>query len=154
VTRADERTIDIGGVLPLAIGLGGLAVGTAFGWDSRLVDALVTPPPIIRAVLVGAGVLVGLWLLRSSIDRLRLSRDRRGSVAVGPGAVGPGVAEPDVAGMVRGIRLTFLAVAALAAAIGWLLGHPLPLVLALVIGGVDVLETSFLLLVVTFRSDR
>jgi hypothetical protein len=154
VTRADERTIDIGGVLPLAIGLGGLAVGTAFGWDSRLVDALVTPPPIIRAVLVGAAVLVGLWLLRSSIDRLRLSRDRRGSVAVGPGAVGPGVAEPDVAGMVRGIRLTFLAVAALAAAIGWLLGHPLPLVLALVIGGVDVLETSFLLLVVTFRSDR
>jgi hypothetical protein len=145
VTQVDERTIDVGAVLPLAIGLGGLAVGTAFGWDSRLVAALVSPPPIIRAMLVGAAVLVGLWLLRSSIERLQGSRDRRRAAVRD---------EPDVAGMVRGIRLTFLAVAALAAAFGWLIGHPLPLVLALVIGGVDVLETSFLLLVVTFRSGR
>jgi hypothetical protein len=144
VTQADERTIDIGALLPLTIGLGGLAVGTVFGWDSRLVDALVAPPPIIRAVLVGIAVLVGLWLLRASIDRLRVSRDLPAVATLGP----------DVAGMVRGIRLTFLAVAAFAAAIGWLIAHPLPLVLALVIGGVDVIETSFLLLVVTFRSAR
>lgn len=144
MTQADERTIDIGALLPLTIGLGGLAVGTAFGWDSRLVDALVAPPPIIRAVLVGIAVLVGLWLLRASIDRLRVSRDLPAVATLGP----------DVAGMVRGIRLTFLAVAAFAAAIGWLMAHPLPLVLALVIGGVDVIETSFLLLVVTFRSAR
>ena len=144
MTQADERTIDIGALLPLTIGLGGLAVGTAFGWDSRLVDALVAPPPIIRAVLVGIAVLVGLWLLRASIDRLRVSRDLPAVATLGP----------DVAGMVRGIRLTFLAVAAFAAAIGWLIAHPLPLVLALVIGGVDVIETSFLLLVVTFRSAR
>lgn len=144
VTQADERTIDIGALLLLTIGLGGLAVGTAFGWDSRLVDALVAPPPIIRAVLVGIAVLVGLWLLRASIDRLRVSRDLPAVATLGP----------DVAGMVRGIRLTFLAVAAFAAAIGWLIAHPLPLVLALVIGGVDVIETSFLLLVVTFRSAR
>jgi hypothetical protein len=144
VTQADERTIDIGALLPLTIGLGGLAVGTAFGWDSRLVDALVAPPPIIRAVLVGIAVIVGLWLLRASIDRLRVPRDLPAVATLGP----------DVAGMVRGIRLTFLAVAAFAAAIGWLIAHPLPLVLALVIGGVDVIETSFLLLVVTFRSAR
>jgi hypothetical protein len=144
VTHADERTIDIGALLPLTIGLGGLAVGTAFGWDSRLVDALVAPPPTIRAVLVGIAVIVGLWLLRASIDRLRVSRDLPAVATLGP----------DVAGMVRGIRLTFLAVAAFAAAIGWLIAHPLPLVLALVIGGVDVIETSFLLLVVTFRSAR
>jgi hypothetical protein len=144
VTQADERTIDIGALLPLTIGLGGLAVGTAFGWDSRLVDALVAPPPIIRAVLVGIAVIVGLWLLRASIDRLRVSRDLPAVATLGP----------DVAGMVRGIRLTFLAVAAFAAAIGWLIAHPLPLVLALVIGGVDVIETSFLLLVVTLRSAR
>jgi hypothetical protein len=144
VTRADERTIDIRAVLPFAIGLAGLAAGTAFGWDSRLVDALVSPLPIVRAILVGAAVVVGLWLLRSSIRRLRASPLQRESPA----------AETDVAGMVRGIRLVFLAVAAFAAAIGWLLAHPLPLVLALVIGGVDVIETSFLLLVVTFRSNR
>jgi hypothetical protein len=144
LTQADERTIDVRAVLPLAIGLAGLAVGTAFGWDSRLVDALVTPPPIIRAILVGAAVVIGLWLLRSSIQRLRRTPSRRDGA----------IPEPDLAGMVRGIRLTFLAVAALAAAIGWLVAHPLPLVLALVIGGVDVIETSFLLLVVTFRSNR
>jgi hypothetical protein len=144
MTHADERRVDVGAVLPLTIGLAGLAVGTAFGWDSRLVDALVTPPAVIRAILVGAGVLTGLWLLRASIHRLRTAPLRRASPA----------SEPDAAGMVRGIRLTFLAVAAFAAATGWLVGHPLPLVLALVIAGVDVLETSFLLLVVTFRSDR
>ena len=53
--------------------------------------------------------------------------------------------------MVRGIRLVFLAVAALAAALGWILGHPLPIVIALIIAGVDVIETSFLLLVVRTR---
>ena len=53
--------------------------------------------------------------------------------------------------MVRGIRLSFLAVAAFAAAAGWVLAHPLPIVVALIIAGVDVIETSFLLLVVTVR---
>jgi hypothetical protein len=46
------------------------------------------------------------------------------------------------------VRLVFLALAALAAAAGWLLGETLPLVVALVIAGIDVIETSFLLLVV------
>ena len=54
--------------------------------------------------------------------------------------------------MVRGVRLVFLAAAAFAAASGWILGEPLPLVIALVIAGVDVVETSFLLLVATRRS--
>ena len=39
------------------------------------------------------------------------------------------------------------------AAAGWLIGHPLPFIVALVIAGVDVLETTFLLIVVTLRSD-
>jgi hypothetical protein len=54
--------------------------------------------------------------------------------------------------MIRGVRLVFLAVAAFAAGASWLVGHPLRIVVALVIAGVDVLETSFLLLVVTIRS--
>ena len=54
-------------------------------------------------------------------------------------------------GLIRGVRLVFLAVAAFAAAAGWALGHPLPLVVALVIAGIDVIETSFLLLVVGRR---
>ena len=51
-------------------------------------------------------------------------------------------------GLVRGVRYLFLAVAAAAAAAGWLLGEALPLVVALVIAGVDVVETSLLLIVV------
>jgi hypothetical protein len=53
-----------------------------------------------------------------------------------------------VPGLVRGVRYLFLAVAAAAAAAGWLLGEALPLVIALVIAGVDVVETSLLLIVV------
>ena len=58
----------------------------------------------------------------------------------------------DVPGLIRGVRLTFLALAALCAAAGWVLGHPLPLIIALVIAGIDVVETSFLLIVL--GSDR
>ena len=54
----------------------------------------------------------------------------------------------DVPGLIRGVRLAFLAVAAFAAAAGWGLAHPLPLLVALVIAGIDVVETSFLLVVV------
>jgi hypothetical protein len=57
----------------------------------------------------------------------------------------------DVPGMVRGVRLVFLALAAAAAGIGWALGDALPLVVAMVIAGIDVVETSFLLLVVGSR---
>ena len=54
---------------------------------------------------------------------------------------------------IRGVRLVFLAVAAFAAAAGWLLAHPLPLIVAVIIAAIDVIETSFLLLVVTVRRD-
>jgi hypothetical protein len=54
----------------------------------------------------------------------------------------------DVRGLIRAVRLAFLGVAAFAAAAGWLVANPLPLVVATVIAGIDVIETSFLLLVV------
>ena len=54
----------------------------------------------------------------------------------------------DVPGLVRGVRLLFLALAAAIAGVGWVVGDPLPLVVALVIAGIDVVETSFLLIVV------
>ena len=47
----------------------------------------------------------------------------------------------------------FLAIAAFSAAAGWLIGHPLPLIVALVIAGVDILETTFLLFVIAVRRD-
>jgi hypothetical protein len=123
--------------VPLAVGLLALAVGTAFGWQTGVVDALVAPPPIVRAALVGASAVAAGWLLIAAFRRLAADE---------PPA--PAVGGRDFARMVRGIRFVFLAIAALSAGAGWILGHPLPIVVALVIAGVDVVETSFLLLVV------
>jgi len=123
-----------------------IAAGTALGWDPTALAAVVNPPPLIRASLVGGAFAIGVVLLLSALSRLageplderlpHTEAERR----------------RDIAGMIRGVRLVFLAVAAFAAASGWALGHPLPLVVALVIAGVDVLETSFLLIVVALRS--
>ena len=120
-----------------AVGLLALVGGTALGWDARLLEAIVAPPALVRALLVAVSVVGALALLREAV--LRLERVEGG--------------ERDLPSAIRGIRLAFLAVAAFAAAAGWLLAHPLPFIVALVIAGVDILETSFLLLVVTLRRD-
>lgn len=118
---------------------GALAVlgGTALGWDATLLERLVEPPSLVRAALVAVAVVSGLWLLRGAILGLE-------GVASG---------ERDVAAAIRGIRLVFLAVAAFAAAAGWLTAHALPFIVALLIAGVDILETSVLLLVVSLRRE-
>ena len=54
--------------------------------------------------------------------------------------------------MLRGVRLAFLALACVAVAIGWVLASALPFVVALIIAGIDVVETSFLLIVVRRES--
>lgn len=115
----------------LAIGAGVLAVmvGTALGLAPTVLEAVVRPPTIIRAALIGGSVAIGVVLLSRSV------------VAMSAG-------ETDIRRLIRGVRLAFLAVAAFAAAAGWILGSPLPLIVALVIAGIDVVETSFMLLVV------
>jgi hypothetical protein len=123
-------------VLALVGGIAALVLGTAMGWDGTLVDAVVTPAPIVRAGLVALAVLFAAWALGRGIRRISEGRD--------PETGGP-------AALIRGVRFVFLAVAGLSAAAGWLLGHPLPLVVAFVIGAVDVIETTFLLLVVGTR---
>ena len=117
-------------LVPLAAGLLALIVGTAFGWDSSLLDALVSPPPLIRAAVT-----------------------RMSAAMPAPPASAASPAERDLGALIRGVRLVFLAVAAFAAAAGWILASALPLVLALVIAGIDVVETSFLLLVVSARRE-
>ena len=115
----------------LAIGAGVLAVmvGTALGLAPNLLTGVVHPPTIILAALIGGSVAIGVVLLTRSL------------VAMSAG-------ETDIRRLIRGVRLAFLAVAAFAAAAGWTLGSPLPLIVALVIAGIDVVETSFMLLVV------
>ena len=140
------RATDLG---PLAVGLFALAAGTAFGWDATLLEAIVTPPNLLRAVLVAIAVVGGAALLLAAFRRLAVDEVAPGGA---PAERSARIGERDLPRMVRGIRLVFLAVAAFAAAAGWLLGHPLPIVVALVIAGVDVIETSFLLLVVAVRN--
>ncbi len=115
----------------VATALGGLAVvlATLAGGDGVVLDGLVHPPVIVRAGLVGASTAIAVMLLVRSLSRL-------------------GAGSNDVPAMVRGVRLAFLAVAAASAGAGWALGDPLPLLVAMVIAGVDVIETSLLLLVV------
>jgi hypothetical protein len=131
----------------LIAGAAAIATGTALGWDATALASVVTPPPLIRAALVGGSFALGVVLLIAALGRLAGEPPLNGPL--------PPTArerQRDIVGMIRGVRLVFLAVAAFAAASGWAVGHPLPLVVALVIAGVDVLETSFLLIVVTLRS--
>ena len=115
-----------------ALVLGGTAIAAAtlVSQDRARLDSLVHPPTLIRAALVGGSAAIPVILLTRGLIRL---------------AVGT----TDVPGLVRGVRLIFLALAAAAAGAGWAVGDPLPLVVALVIAGIDVVETSFLLLVVS-----
>ena len=116
-------------VLALFAGALAVVIATLAGGDNALLGTLVRPPIAIRAALVGVSVTIAVILLTRGLARLA------GGTT-------------DVAGMVRGVRLAFLALAAAAAGAGWALGDPLPLVVALVIAGIDVIETSVILLVV------
>jgi hypothetical protein len=124
-----QRPAGLSALLAIVIGALAVALATFNGGNPALVDALVHPPTLIRAGLVGASATIALTLLARGLSRL---------------AVGTA----DVAGLVRGVRLVFLALAAAAAGAGWVLGDPLPIVVALVIAGIDVIETSLLLVVV------
>ncbi|HEY4632669.1 MAG TPA: hypothetical protein VIH00_02035 [Candidatus Limnocylindrales bacterium] len=122
------------GIVALAAGIAAVIVASLVGsGDGSGLAALAQPPDVIRAVLVGGSVAVGLALLTRSVARL-----------ADAGA-------DDVPGLIRAVRLAFLAVAAFAAGAGWALGHPLPIVVAAVIAGIDVIETSILLIVVAGR---
>ena len=161
-----------GRLLWVVAGVLAIAGGTALGWDATLLEAVVRPPALVRAALVAVSVLLGLRLLRDAFLRLRVgSAADRPSAADGDGLDGTSnadvrrdpsleraardaaIAARDMPTLIRGVRLVFLAVAVFAAGVGWLVGHPLPFVVALVIAGVDILETSFLLLVVSLRRE-
>jgi hypothetical membrane protein len=114
---------------PLGAGLAAVLIGTALGWNADALSRIVSPAPIVRAALVGAMA----WLAVEMLQRALVGINRGGD---------------DLRKLVRGVRYAFLAVAAVAAGIGWLLASALPLIVALVIAGVDVVETSFLLIVV------
>jgi hypothetical protein len=121
------------GLAALLVGALALAAATLVGWEGLLGGLIISPPEPVRALLAAAAGLLGVWLLLRAAARMRSS---------------------SAGELIRGVRLAFLAVAAFAAATGWALGSALPIVAALIIAGVDVVETSFLLLVTATRGER
>ena len=118
-------------LLILLGGLGAVVVASIVGRQD--VMGPILEPPLIGRVLFGAAAaLVGVVLVMRSIARF-------------------GAARGDPRALIRAVRLAFLAVAAFAAAAGWWLGSALPIVVALIIAGVDVIETTLLMLVVHMR---
>jgi hypothetical protein len=142
----ERRRLDGRVAIAAALLAGIAAVGVAMltGVAPNLLEVLATPPPIVRAALAGIAIVVGGGLLLGAV------RGIERSVHSDPGDASS-LADADLGAMVRGVRLVFLAAASFTAAAGWIIGDPLPLVIALVIAGVDVIETSFLLLVATGR---
>jgi hypothetical protein len=141
---APPQSVDRGRIAWLGLGVVALVGGTLLGWNGDLLTAIATPPALVRAALVGASVVIALALLAKAVRRLEEGRSAPAGELTGR----------DLAGLIRGVRYIFLSVAAFAAAVGWLIGDPLPFVIALIIAGVDVIETSFLLLVVALRREE
>ena len=128
-----------GSVAALTLGIVAVVAATVLGGLEPLLAAVVTPPILVRAALVGASTVLSLVLLNRALSAL----GRRDAP------------ERDMATMIRGVRFAFLAIAGLAAAAGWFVGQPLLLIVALVIAGVDVVETTLLLIVArTHREDE
>lgn len=124
---------DVASRQPLIL-LGGilLLVGVAVAGRGDLLGRVLEPPFWAALPLAVASALVGLVLVGRAADRLSASAG-------------------DPRSLIRGVRLVFLAVAAFAAAAGWLLGSAMPVVVGLVIAAVDVIETTALLLVTRAR---
>jgi hypothetical protein len=145
-----EGSARLGGRLAIAIallaGIAAVAVAMVAGLAPDLLGLIAGPPPLVRAALAGFAIVVGARLLFVAVRRID------GAVRRGPGGEAGSIADADLGAMVRGVRLVFLGAACLTAALGWLVASPLPIVIALVIAGVDVVETSFLLLVASRRS--
>jgi hypothetical protein len=142
---SDRRSLLVG-VAVIAAGLAAVLGATLVGDASGAVNGIASWPPVVRAAFVGVFVAIGLALVARAIAMLGERADADGRA--------PAPEARDVRTMIRGVRLVFLALASFAAAGVFLVGHPLLLVVAVVIAGVDVVETSFLLLVArTHRGD-
>jgi hypothetical protein len=132
----DRRGL-LSGLAVIAVGLAAVVGATVLATGEHA-DAIESWPPLLRALLVGLSVAIGLALLARAVAML---------AAAQPPDAASDPNTRDIRGMIRAVRLAFLAIAAFAAAGAFLVGHPLLLVVAAVIAGVDVIETSFLLLV-------
>ena len=143
-SRIDSRLALVGLLLA---GVAAIVLAMLAGSAASVLEAIATPPAIVRAILSGFCIVMGGWQLLAAIQRIGGSLEGEHSVDVAT------VSASDLRTLIRGVRLVFLSAASFTAAGAWLLGAPLPLVIALVIAGVDIVETSFLLLVASRRAE-
>ena len=134
----------------LLAGLAAIGMAMVAGALEEFLQSLARPPLFWRAGFAGFALVLGGALLLGAIERIGGSIDDDRLVD-GSRRAEAEVSNADIGSMIRAIRLVFLSAASFTAAGGWLLGDPLPIVIALVIAGVDIVETSFLLLVVGRR---
>ncbi len=87
--RATDRP-RLGATIAVGLGILALVAATVVGWNGVLLDALVAPPPILRAALVGGGVALGALLLARSVGRMADAGTN------------------DVPALIRAVRLAFL----------------------------------------------
>lgn len=146
-TRQQSRRLESRVVATLALlaGVAAVLIAMAVGFAPELLEMVATPPALVRAGLAGLAIVLGGRLLFAAVRKIDSSLRREADPA-------GQLSDADLGTLVRGVRLVFLAAAAFTASLGWILGEPLPLVIALVIAGVDVVETSFLLLVASRRT--
>jgi hypothetical protein len=134
LTQRRHRTIrerSIRPALALLAGVGAIGLAMASG-SSDLLGRILEPPFPLGVLLGIASLIIGVVVVLRAAARI-------------------GEAGEDARELIRAIRLIFLAVGLCSAAAGWIMGTPIPIVAGLVIIGIDVLETTFLLLVSAAR---
>ena len=116
----------------LVLGVGAVVLASVAGGTGVLGRILEPPFPLGLLLAAAAAILGFVVLLRA--------------------AGHAGAAREDARELIRAVRLIFVAVGCLAAAVGWIIGSGVPIIAGLIIVGIDVIETTFLLLVTASRS--
>ena len=129
-TGGEQRVVRRQLVL-LVLGIAAVGLGSAFG-GTGLLGKILEPPFPLGLPLAVAATILGVVVVLRAVARA-------------------GGAKEDAREMIRAVRLIFVAIGCFAAAAGWLIGSAVPIIAGLIIVGIDVVETTFLLLVTAAR---
>ncbi|MFN8624129.1 MAG: hypothetical protein U0869_25590 [Chloroflexota bacterium] len=118
-------------LLLLLAGFGAVVLGTVIG-GSGAAGKILEPPFPLGLMLGAAAAIIGVVVLLQGAARIRPARE-------------------DPRELIRGVRLAFVAVGCFAAAGGWFFGTALPIIAGLIIIGIDIIETTFLLMLTAVK---
>lgn len=130
-SSSDPRDATRRQLVLLVLGIGAVVLATVAG-GAGAAGKVLEPPFPVGLLLGTAAAILGVVALLRGLARIRPARD-------------------DARELIRAVRLLFVAVGCFAAAGGWFFGSPLPIIAGLIIIGIDVIETTFLLLLTAAR---